>query len=184
VGTSAWRMEEGEKGAAQGQQLNHAVGMALGGAVEGGNSCSWWGQAGEQGRVGRCGRRGVTGHARLTGRTRVRRDPVSAAGYGREWRGERREVGRWRGINTRAQAAQRRAAWFKLGLNQNQNSNETKLISNSFKFDCFKQDLLRLQKFETKYGWKVFEIRNNFNYRDFLRFKMDFELKFREASVG
>jgi hypothetical protein len=36
-----------------------------------------------------------------------------------------------------------------------------------------------LQKFETKYGWKVFEMRNSFAYRNLLRFEMDFELKFR-----
>jgi hypothetical protein len=41
-----------------------------------------------------------------------------------------------------------------------------------------------LQKFETKYGWKVFEMRNNFAYRNFLIFEMDFELKFREASTS
>jgi hypothetical protein len=41
-----------------------------------------------------------------------------------------------------------------------------------------------LQKFEIKYGWKVFEIRNNFTYKYFLRFKMDFELKFREPSMS
>jgi hypothetical protein len=41
-----------------------------------------------------------------------------------------REAGWWRGADTRARAAQRRVARFKLGLNRNQNSNETKLISN------------------------------------------------------
>jgi hypothetical protein len=51
-------------------------------------------------------------------------------------------------------------------------------------FDYFKHDFPWLQKFETKYGWKVFEIRNNFPYRDFLRFEMDFELKFRESSMS
>ncbi len=45
----------------------------------------------------------------------------------------------------------------------------------------FKQDLPELRKFEIKYEWKVFNIRNNFPYKEFLRFKMDFELKFREA---
>jgi hypothetical protein len=40
------------------------------------------------------------------------------------------------------------------------------------------------QKIEIKYVWKVFEIRNNFTYKDFLRFEMDFELKFREFSMG
>jgi hypothetical protein len=45
-----------------------------------------------------------------------------------------RETALQRGADTRAWAAQRRAARFKLGLNRNQNSNETKLISNSFIF--------------------------------------------------
>jgi hypothetical protein len=36
-----------------------------------------------------------------------------------------------------------------------------------------------LRKIEMKYGWKVFEMRNNFDYRNFLRFWTDFELKFR-----
>jgi hypothetical protein len=47
-----------------------------------------------------------------------------------------------------------------------------------------KQDLPLPQKFEIKYGWKVFEIRNNFPYKDFLRLKMGFELKFREFSMS
>jgi hypothetical protein len=41
-----------------------------------------------------------------------------------------------------------------------------------------------LKKFEIKYRWKVFEIRNNFSYRNFLRFRLDFELKFREPSMS
>jgi hypothetical protein len=40
------------------------------------------------------------------------------------------------------------------------------------------------QKFELKYGWRAFEVRNNFPYKGFLRFEMDFELKFREVSMG
>jgi hypothetical protein len=47
-----------------------------------------------------------------------------------------------------------------------------------------KQDLPLLQKFEIKYGCKVFEIRNNFTSKYFLRFKLDFELKFRDASMS
>jgi hypothetical protein len=41
-----------------------------------------------------------------------------------------------------------------------------------------------LQKFEIKYGWKVFDLRNNVPYKDFLIFEMDFELKFREACMS
>jgi hypothetical protein len=44
--------------------------------------------------------------------------------------------------------------------------------------------LSELRKLEIKYGWKVFEIRNNFTYTDFLRFKMNFELKFIETSMS
>jgi hypothetical protein len=40
------------------------------------------------------------------------------------------------------------------------------------------------QKIELKYGWWEFEVRNNFPYKGFLRFKMDFGLKFREVSMG
>jgi hypothetical protein len=75
-------------------------------------------------------------------------------------RAKRREAGRRRGADTWARAAQRRVMQFKLSIQ-------------NLKF-------LGLQKFKTKYGWKVFEIRNNFPYRDFLIFRMDFELKFRE----
>jgi hypothetical protein len=41
-----------------------------------------------------------------------------------------------------------------------------------------------LQKFERKYGCKLFEMRNNFAYRNFLRFKMDFDQKFKEDSAS
>jgi hypothetical protein len=51
---------------------------------------------------------------------------------GLQERAKGRETGwRW-GADTWDWAAQLRAAWFKLGLNRNQNSNEMKLISNSF----------------------------------------------------
>jgi hypothetical protein len=43
-----------------------------------------------------------------------------------------------------------------------------------------KTSLPEPEKFEIKYGFKVFEIRNNFPYRNFSTFEMDFELKFRE----
>jgi hypothetical protein len=49
-------------------------------------------------------------------------------------RAKRRVVGQRWGTDMRAWVAQHWAAWFKLGLNRNQNSNETKLISNFFKF--------------------------------------------------
>jgi hypothetical protein len=37
-----------------------------------------------------------------------------------------------------------------------------------------------LEKLKIKYGWKELEIGNNFPYRNFSRFKMEFELKIRE----
>jgi hypothetical protein len=38
-----------------------------------------------------------------------------------------------------------------------------------------------LEKFKINYGFEGFEIMNNFPYRNFLRFKMDLELKISEA---
>jgi hypothetical protein len=43
---------------------------------------------------------------------------------------------------------------------------------------------IRLQKFQIKYGWKELGVRNNFPYRNFSIFEMDFELKFREAPMS
>jgi hypothetical protein len=43
-----------------------------------------------------------------------------------------------------------------------------------------KQDPPGVEKFPVKYGWKELEIRNNSPYRNFSRFEMEFELKFRE----
>jgi hypothetical protein len=47
-----------------------------------------------------------------------------------------------------------------------------------------KVSLSELEKFEIKYGWKVFEVSNKFPYRNFSIFKIDFELKFREAFMS
>jgi hypothetical protein len=41
-----------------------------------------------------------------------------------------------------------------------------------------------LQKFQIKYGWKEIEIGDNFTYRNFSRFKIEFELKFKEISMS
>jgi hypothetical protein len=57
-------------------------------------------------------------------------------------------------------------------------------ISNLFKLDSIHIGPFELGKFEIKYGWKVFQIRNNFPYTNFLRFEMDLELKFRESSMS
>jgi hypothetical protein len=80
-------------------------------------------------------------------------------------------------------------SWVRAGKRK-----ERKRKQNQFKIEIdtsnysnliqFKQDLPELRKFEIKYGWKVFEIKNNFPYKDFLRFEINFELKFREASMS
>jgi hypothetical protein len=45
-----------------------------------------------------------------------------------------------------------------------------------------KKELPELKIFEIKYCYEGFEERNNFLHRNFSRLKMDFELKFRDAS--
>jgi hypothetical protein len=47
-------------------------------------------------------------------------------------------------------------------------------------FDQSKNNLPALFFFEIKYSREGFEERRNYPYRNFLRFEMDFELKFRE----
>jgi hypothetical protein len=56
-------------------------------------------------------------------------------------------------------------------------SNDFKFTSN---FDSFKRYILVLQKFQIKYGWNDLEIGNNFPYRNFSIFEMEFEIKIRE----
>jgi hypothetical protein len=48
------------EGLARGRHLDHAIGVAPGGAIRGGSACSWWGRAGQQGRVVGRARRGAT----------------------------------------------------------------------------------------------------------------------------
>jgi hypothetical protein len=43
---------------------------------------------------------------------------------------------------------------------------------------------MKLEKIQIKYGWKVLDMRNNYAYRNFLRFLMSFELKFRKFSMS
>jgi hypothetical protein len=45
-----------------------------------------------------------------------------------------------------------------------------------------KQDICKLDKFKVKYGFDGFDERNNFPYRNFLRFEMDCELKIKKVS--
>jgi hypothetical protein len=59
-----------------------------------------------------------------------------------------------------------------------------KWISNEFELIRSKGGPPGLQKFQLKYRSKEIEIRNNFTYRNFSRFKKQFELKFREASMS
>jgi hypothetical protein len=43
-------------------------------------------------------------------------------------------------------------------------------------------DLPKLKKIQIKYGCEGFEVRNHFPYRNFSRFKRDFESEFKESS--
>jgi hypothetical protein len=70
---------------------------------------------------------------------------------------------------------------FKLVQKYSNSSNEIRIPPN---FGWFKRYISPLQKFEIKEGWKVFEVWNNFPYRNFSRFETEFGLKFREISVG
>jgi hypothetical protein len=47
-------------------------------------------------------------------------------------------------------------------------------------FNSFEEDLPEFKKFEVKYGFEDLEEMNNFLHRNFHRFGMDLELKFRE----
>jgi hypothetical protein len=69
---------------------------------------------------------------------------------------------------------------FQIRLKSN-GSNGFKFPSN---FDYFKQDLPTLQKFKTKYCFEYIGEMNNFLHRNFSRFKMVWELKFREAYMS
>jgi hypothetical protein len=43
--------------------------------------------------------------------------------------------------------------------------------------------LTKLENFQIKYGFEGFDDRNNFLYRNFLKFEMEFELQFKETSM-
>jgi hypothetical protein len=78
-------------------------------------------------------------------------------------------------------------AWTSQGGARARGSNQFKYFQiqlNRAQTDLFQIGLSQLKKFEIKYVWKVFEIRNNFPYNDFLKFEMNFELKLREASMS
>jgi hypothetical protein len=98
---------------------------------------------------------------------------------------EESEAARRRGADLRARPTQCRAAWFKLGLKLVQSySNGSIEFWIPQNFGWFKRYFPVFQKFEIKYGSKEFEMRNNFAYRNLLRFWMNFELKFRETSMS
>jgi hypothetical protein len=59
-----------------------------------------------------------------------------------------------------------------------------KWISNEFDLIWLKGGPTWPQKLQIKYGWKYLEIRNNFTYRIFSIFEMEFELKFKEISMS
>jgi hypothetical protein len=101
----ATRRREDERKRGRGQQLDHGVRMALGGAVRGGSMLSGQRRAGEHGRAAGRGRRGM---ADRWGRAAMR--PVGQ----RRGAGEREEseAVRWRGIDRRARPAQCRATQF------------------------------------------------------------------------
>jgi hypothetical protein len=41
-----------------------------------------------------------------------------------------------------------------------------------------------LEKLEINYGWREFEIKNNFPYRNFSRLEMEFELIIQKTSMS
>jgi hypothetical protein len=118
VGASAWRREKEERGGWCGVHQRTAASSS----------------PGRQARVALLpreqGRVAAVGDAAMRANEADKQDrgeagPGVSSGVGRE---KGREAGRRQGADMRA-----RAARFKLDLNRNQNSNETKLISNSFK---------------------------------------------------
>jgi hypothetical protein len=60
------------------------------------------------------------------------------------------------------------------------NLNEFEIKSNPMKLHSIEKGPSMGQKFQVKYGWKYLEIMNNFPYRNFSRFEMEFELEIRE----
>jgi hypothetical protein len=93
-------------------------------------------------------------------------------------------VRRW-GTDRRAWQHSAGQLSFKLGFKPIQKysngSNEIRIPPNLGGFERY---IPALQKFEIKYGWKEYEMWNNVTYRNFLRFLMNFELKFRESPMS
>jgi hypothetical protein len=55
-------------------------------------------------------------------------------------------------------------------------------LFNIFELIQSKGDVAMIQNFQIKYCFKYFEIRNNFPYWNFSKFRLEFELKTREGS--
>jgi hypothetical protein len=110
------------------------------------------------------------------------RDVKVAGGPPGEWgpatEGEKkgREGDRWDRLRVGPSGRERRERALTggpLGLN------EFDLFQTHSNLIWSKHDPPVLQKFDIKYGWKVFATRNNLVHRNLFRIRMDFELKFR-----
>jgi hypothetical protein len=77
-----------------------------------------------------------------------------------------------------------RAAQFKPELKANPNSNGSKHFQIVSNFDRLEKYFPVLRKIEIKFGFEALEEGNNFISRNFLKFRIDFDLKFREASMS
>jgi hypothetical protein len=106
---------------------------------------------------------------------------VGSSGRGREERKGGWPVGRLRVGQTGRLRRERTLTGGPLGLNKfdlfQTNSTHSNLIWS-------KQDLPLLQKFEIKYGFEWLNEGNNFPYRNFSRFEMESESKFRGTSMS
>jgi hypothetical protein len=143
-------------------------------------SCQAWAAALLH-KQGRAAARGRHGAARLTCGAGWRRGPVAGPGYAREIRARQHGAGALTGGPRPHSAEARFKLSFKPIQKYSNGSNEIRIPPN---FGLFKRYLLALQKFQIKRGWKAFEVRNHFPYRNFSRFKKEFGLKFREVSMG
>jgi hypothetical protein len=100
-------------------------------------------------------------------------DPVSAAGCGREQKGENPGGGgAWAGRPGWHSAGRR---GFKSDLKQNPNSNASHKFPCVSNFGQLEKYFPQLGKIEIKYGFEHLGGMNNFLYRNFLIFIMDLE---------
>jgi hypothetical protein len=92
---------------------------------------------------------------------------------------ERKDVLRW-GADRQARAAQRRAVRNQSGFETESEFKRLNKFQTASNFGRLEKYFPGLVKIEIKYGWKALEIRINFPQMNSSRFKMKFELKFRE----